>query len=67
MAGIGAYYQPSDLLGRQVLIVANMKPVKLMGVTSQGMVLTAKESVDGRERLVLSSVSSTVAAGSKVA
>lgn len=67
VAGIGAYYQPPDLIGLQVLIVANMKPVKLMGVTSQGMVLIAKESVDGKERLVLSAVSDSVAAGSKVA
>jgi len=66
VAGIGAYYQPSDLVGRQVVIVANMKPVKIMGVTSQGMVLTARESIDGEERLVLSTVSDTVAAGSKI-
>jgi len=66
VAGIAEYYEESELVGRQVLIIANLKPVKLMGVTSQGMVLAARESVDGRERLVLSTVSDTVVTGSKV-
>jgi len=66
VAGIAEYYKESELVGRQVLIVANLKPVKIMGVISQGMVLAAKESVDGRERLVLSTVSDIVAIGSRV-
>ncbi len=45
VAGIATQYQPEDLVGRQVVIVANLKPAKLMGVRSQGMVLAA--SVDG--------------------
>ncbi|MGD8513768.1 MAG: hypothetical protein PVG85_07435, partial [Deltaproteobacteria bacterium] len=36
-------YQPEELLGKQVVIVANLKPVKLMGVLSQGMLLTAAD------------------------
>ena len=67
VSGIAEYYQPSELVGRQVVIVANLKPVKLMGVTSQGMILTAKEKIDGEERLVLSTVSDTVAVGSRIA
>lgn len=66
VAGIAEYYQPSELIGRQVIVVANLKPAKLMGVTSQGMILVAREQVDGKERLVLSTVSDGVAAGSRI-
>ncbi|MFH2121940.1 MAG: methionine--tRNA ligase [Pseudomonadota bacterium] len=67
VAGIAEYYTPEDLLGRLVLIVANLKPVELMGVQSQGMVLAAKTRVEGKQRLVLTTVSGLVTAGSKVA
>ena len=67
VAGIAGYYQPEDLLGMLVLIVANLKPVKLMGVESQGMVLAAKVEEDGKTRLVLSTVSAPVPPGSCVA
>lgn len=67
VAGIAEYYQPEDLLGMQVLIVANLQPVKLMGVESQGMVLAAKVEEEGKTRLVLSTVSGVVAPGSSVA
>ncbi len=62
VAGIAEYYQPEQVIGKQVIIVANLKPVKLMGVVSHGMVMAAKK--DGR--LVLSTVSDEIAAGSKV-
>jgi methionyl-tRNA synthetase len=45
VAGIAAAYKPEDLVGKQVVVVANLQPAKLMGVESQGMVLAA--SVDG--------------------
>jgi len=67
VAGIAEYYHIDELVGRQVLIVANLKPVKIMGVSSQGMVLAARTQENGKERLVLSSVSDMVAPGSKVA
>lgn len=67
VAGIAEYYMPEELIGRQVIIVANLKPAKLMGITSEGMVLAAKTEVDGREKLVLSTVSDLVIPGSKVA
>jgi len=67
VAGIAEYYKPEELVGRQVIIVANLKPAKLMGITSQGMVLAAKTTVDGKEALVLSGVQGTVVPGSKVA
>lgn len=41
VAGIGTKYAPEDMVGKRVVIVANLKPAKLMGVESQGMVLAA--------------------------
>jgi methionyl-tRNA synthetase len=41
VAGIGKKYEPADLVGKCIVIVANLKPAKLMGVESQGMVLAA--------------------------
>ncbi|MFQ3586201.1 MAG: methionine--tRNA ligase [Fimbriimonadaceae bacterium] len=46
VAGIRQSYQPIDLIGRQVVVVANLKPAKLRGVESQGMLLAA-DNVDG--------------------
>lgn len=63
VAGIAEFYTPAELIGKKVLIVANLKPAKLMGVTSHGMVLAAKDG----DTLVLSTVSGPVKAGSKVA
>ncbi len=63
VAGIAEHYSPEDLPGKQVIIVANLKPTKLMGVPSEGMVLAAKDG----DKLVLASLSDTVALGSRVA
>jgi methionyl-tRNA synthetase len=41
VAGIAQHYQPEDLVGRRVIIVANLAPAKLRGITSQGMILAA--------------------------
>ena len=41
VAGIGKKYEPADLVGKCIVIVANLKPAKLMGIESQGMVLAA--------------------------
>jgi len=43
LAGIKEYYSASELVGTQVCIVANLKPAKLMGMVSQGMILAAKD------------------------
>ncbi|MCI5166689.1 MAG: methionine--tRNA ligase [Candidatus Electrothrix sp. GM3_4] len=68
VAGIALHYSPEDLVGKKVIIVANLKPAKLIGITSQGMVLAAKETdADGNERLVLSTVAGDIAPGSRVA
>ena len=41
VAGIQKYYEPEELIGRKLVIVANLKPVKLRGIESQGMVIAA--------------------------
>jgi methionyl-tRNA synthetase len=41
VAGIAERYDPADLVGKQVVIVANLKPAKLMGILSEGMLLAA--------------------------
>jgi len=46
VAGIANDYEPEDLVGKQVIVVANLKPAKLMGILSNGMVLAAVE--DGK-------------------
>ena len=43
LAGIKAYYTPTDLIGKQVCVLANLKPAKLMGEISEGMILAAKD------------------------
>jgi methionyl-tRNA synthetase len=62
VAGIAESYAPETLVGRTVVLVANLKPAKLMGVESNGMVLAA--SVDGRA--VLCTFEADVAPGTKV-
>ena len=39
VAGIAEHYAPADLVGKKVVVVANLEPAKLMGVQSQGMLL----------------------------
>ncbi|BCD60485.1 MULTISPECIES: methionine--tRNA ligase [unclassified Nitratiruptor] len=43
IAGIKEYYTPQELVGKQVCVVANLKPAKLMGHISEGMILAAKD------------------------
>ncbi len=43
VAGIAGHYSPEELVGKQVVIVANLEPAKLMGVESQGMILAAED------------------------
>ena len=46
LSGIAAYYEPEQLIGKDVLFVANFAPRKMMGIESQGMILTAV-NIDG--------------------
>lgn len=51
VSGIKEFYQPEDLVGKKVVVITNLKPVKLRGVKSQGMVLAAEDK-DGKLSLV---------------
>lgn len=43
VAGIAQHYKPEDLLGQQIVVVANLKPARLRGEISQGMLLAASD------------------------
>ena len=62
LAGIAEYYEPSALIGRKVVIVANLQPRKMRGIESQGMLLAA--DVDGKA--VILSPDETAPIGSRV-
>ncbi|PKN42569.1 MAG: methionine--tRNA ligase [Deltaproteobacteria bacterium HGW-Deltaproteobacteria-18] len=62
VAGIAEFFKPEELVGRQVVVVANLKPRKLRGLVSQGMVLAVKKEGG----LALLGPSSEVANGGKV-
>ena len=62
VAGIGNKYEPESLIGRRVVVVANLKPAKLMGVESQGMVLAAGD----KEVVGLVTILDDVEPGTKV-
>ena len=51
LAGIAESYQPEQLVGRTVVVVANLKPAKLMGIESNGMVLAASPEGGGAQIL----------------
>ena len=51
LAGIAESYEPEQLVGRTIVVVANLKPAKLMGIESNGMVLAA--SPDGGGAMLL--------------
>ncbi len=63
VAGIAEHFQPQALVGRQVLYVANLKPVKLRGVLSQGMLLAAT-SAEGN--LALTTIDGVIPPGSRI-
>ena len=63
VAGIAKHYQPDSLLGKRVLFVANLKPAKLRGFRSEGMLLAAE---DEQGNLVLVTTEKPISPGSKV-
>jgi methionyl-tRNA synthetase len=63
VSGIAGSYEPSDLVGRKVVLVANLKPAKLRGVESQGMILAVD---DGAGHLALVEPHEDLPSGSKV-
>lgn len=62
VSGIAKYYSPEELIGKEVVVVANLKPAKLKGIMSEGMLLCA---VDG-DKVVLITPMVKVNSGSKV-
>lgn len=64
VAGIRAYYAPETLVGRQVIVVANLAPRAMRGVESQGMALAA--STEDRSAVILLTPEKPLPAGSKV-
>ncbi len=65
VSGIASYYTPEEMVGKKVVVVTNLKPVKLRGVMSEGMVLCADDGQGGL-KIVTVEDSATVAAGSIV-
>jgi methionyl-tRNA synthetase len=47
VAGIAEHYNPEDLVGKKVILVANLKPAKLMGEESRGMILAVEKEQGG--------------------
>ena len=62
VSGIAQHYEPENLIGKNVIVIANLKPAKLRGIESRGMVLVAS---DGEGNLVLADAPG-IASGSKV-
>ena len=65
VSGIALYYQPEELVGKKILFVSNLKPVKLCGIESQGMILSAVREKDGKEELQVVTIEG-MPAGSKI-
>ena len=63
-AGLRAYYPPEQLVGKQIVVVANLEPRTMRGEVSQGMLLAASDPNTGR--VIVVSPSEQAAAGSKV-
>ena len=62
VAGIGKSYRPEDLVGKKITVILNLKPAKLMGVESHGMLLAA----DAGDKISLASFDDDAAVGTKI-
>ncbi|MCY4484327.1 MAG: methionine--tRNA ligase subunit beta [Spirochaetaceae bacterium] len=63
VSGIAEYFEAQDLVGRKLIVVANLKPAKLRGIVSEGMILAAE---DDSGRLALAEVPGDFPSGSTV-
>ena len=63
-AGVRAYYPPEELVGKQIVVVANLEPRKMRGEVSQGMLLAATDAATGK--VIFVTPSEPTAQGSKV-
>ncbi len=64
VAGLTGYYQPEDLVGKLIVVVKNLKPRKMRGEESQGMLLAASD--EGRNQVILLTPAADIAPGAKV-
>ena len=62
VAGIRGHYAPEELIGKQVVVVANLETARLRGLESQGMVLAASDS----ERIVILTPEKQVSPGARI-
>ena len=62
VAGLAGHYNPENLVGREIVVVVNLEPKKLMGVESQGMLLAASKDND----IVLLQPDREIEPGSKI-
>lgn len=65
VAGIKEFYSPEDLVGKKIVVICNLKPAKLRGVVSNGMLLAA-ESPDGSQLALLTVDNEDIPLGSRV-
>ena len=66
VAGIAGGYAPEELVGKRIVIVANLKPAKLMGVESQGMLIAANDPDGSAAPVLVSYLDSTIPDGYEV-
>lgn len=66
VSGIAKFYTPEETVGKSVVVVFNLKPAKLRGIESQGMLLCACENTEDGERVVLVAPEKPVSSGSAV-
>ena len=66
LSGIHEYYEPEELVGKTAIAIVNLPPRKMMGIDSEGMLISAVNERDGREDLHLLMVDPHIPAGSKL-
>ena len=66
LSGIHEYYEPEELVGRTCVAITNLPPRKMMGIDSEGMLISAVYEYDGREGLNLLMLNDNIPAGAKL-
>ena len=66
LSGIHAYYEPEQLIGKTAIAIVNLPPRKMMGIDSEGMLISAVHEEDGQEGLHLLIVDNNIPAGAKL-
>lgn len=66
LSGIHEYYEPKELVGKTAIAIVNLPPRKMMGIDSEGMLISAVHEADGQERLNLLMVDDRIPAGAKL-